>query len=122
MDMEWWFRESNHQVKIVLLSKFDRRRQMIILEKWIEQPRASRPGATTTRLAAQLAGTLVPALQQTITIAQDPANPALFDVTRGALLLEFRLLFLRNPGQGEGDIVVSIPALQFYAARVWASI
>jgi hypothetical protein len=32
-DMHWWFARSDHQVKIVLLAKFDHRRRVIQLEK-----------------------------------------------------------------------------------------
>lgn len=31
--MAWWFSTSDHQVKIVLLAKFDRETHIIILEK-----------------------------------------------------------------------------------------
>lgn len=31
-DMRWWFSASDHQVKIVLLAKFDHTRPVIILE------------------------------------------------------------------------------------------
>jgi hypothetical protein len=32
-DMRWWFERSGHQVKIVLLVKFDHCRRVIVLEK-----------------------------------------------------------------------------------------
>lgn len=47
-DLEWWFDASNHQVKIVLLAKFDHNRNQIILEKWVEVHTPPRQGATTT--------------------------------------------------------------------------
>ncbi|KAI5863545.1 hypothetical protein GGS23DRAFT_567522 [Durotheca rogersii] len=114
-DMRWWFAASNHDVKIVILAKSGRSQNRIILQKWIEQQRQPRQGATSTRWAS----TLEPTLHQTITITGDSANPALYNVTRGALVLEFRLLFLRDPRQGEGDFVVDVPSLQRYAAAVW---
>ncbi|KAL7625805.1 hypothetical protein AAE478_005028 [Parahypoxylon ruwenzoriense] len=116
--MRWWFSTSNHDVKIVILATFDRNQREILLEKWHEEA-ASRPGATTTRSA----GILQPGSQQIIAITQDPnTNPVSYNVARGALVLEFRLLFLRDPGPGEGDFVFNIPDLQFYAERVWSQV
>ena len=117
-DMRWWFSMSDHKVKIVLLAKFDRACSVIILEKWEEEAQV-RQGATTTRSAA----TLRPILRQSITIAQNTTtNPISYNVTRGALVLSFRLLFLRNPGPGEGDFVFSVQDLELYAARVWRAV
>ncbi|KAK7408560.1 hypothetical protein QQX98_009265 [Neonectria punicea] len=114
--MRWWFAASDHQVKIVLLVKFQRERDTrIIIEKHIEAAAQIRPGATTTRAAAQLQ----PTCTQVITITEDPSNPLSYNVTRGALRLEFHLLFLRQPRQGEGDVVISIQQLQEYAGDVW---
>jgi len=115
-DMRWWFSTSEHQVKIVLLAKFERTRRALILEKWEEEPSMTRRGATTTRYAA----TLQPVLRQTITITEDSTtNPVSYNVARGALVLGFRLLFLRDPGPGEGDFIFSVQELQAYAERVW---
>ncbi|KIN02409.1 hypothetical protein OIDMADRAFT_144956 [Oidiodendron maius Zn] len=118
-DMRWWFSTSNHEVKIVILAKFNHGERSIMLEKWEEEERAPRQGAATTRWSAAME----PVLQQTITITYDntgdPGNAASYTVNGGALVLEFRLLFLRDPGPGEGDIVFSIPELQSYAADVW---
>ncbi|KAL7803621.1 hypothetical protein V8C44DRAFT_343695 [Trichoderma aethiopicum] len=60
--MRWWFSASDHQVKIVLLSKFDHRLQQIIIERW-EEDTQTRPGATTTRRAAA-SGAVQPVLRQ----------------------------------------------------------
>ncbi len=35
------------------------------------------------------------------------------------MVLKFELLFLRNPGPGEGDVIISIPELPSYAEAVW---
>lgn len=123
-DMRWWFSASNHQVKIVLLAKFDHARSIIILERWEKEPQ-TRQGATTTRRFASLQQTaaLQPRLQQNITISQNAAtNPVSYNVTRGALKLPFRLLFLRDPGPGEADFVLSVEELELYAAMVWESV
>jgi hypothetical protein len=121
-DMRWWFSTSNHDVKIVILAKFDHGQSSIILEKWEEEERAPRQGAATTRWSAAIE----PVLQQAITITYDntgdPGNTASYTVNGGALLLEFRFLFLRDPGPGEGNIVFSIPELQSYAVKVWAEL
>ena len=115
--MEWWFRESNHQVKIAVLAKFDR--PIILLEKWEEE--STRPGATTTRSSSH--AQLAPVLRQSITITRDATiNPPSYNVASGALVLSFRLVFLRKPHQGEGDLVFDIPYLQFYADRVWRQV
>lgn len=117
-DMRWWFMASNHDVKIVILAKFDRGESRIILEKWEEEV-ATRPGATTTRRAAAVQQ-MLPVLKQEITINRDEAtNPISYNVTRGPLVLEFGLLYLRDPGPQETDFIIDIPYLQEYAEQVW---
>jgi hypothetical protein len=130
--MRWWFRESHHDVKIVILSKFDdNHHRYLKLEKWEEQVTLPQGTITRSRAAAMqaaaaqaAAGTpqnalLEPVLRQTITITRNAAESP-YRVTRGALVLGFRQLFLRNPGPNEGDIVISVAQLQAYAADVWA--
>ncbi|KAK0619819.1 hypothetical protein B0T14DRAFT_519949 [Immersiella caudata] len=112
-----WFSLSNHEVKVVLLAKFNG--TTILLEKWEEEIQV-RPGATTTRHSFQH---LTPVLRQSITITQNTTtNPISYNVTRGALVLSFRLLFLRDPGHGEGDFVFSLQELEEYAKKVWAQV
>ncbi|XXG99234.1 hypothetical protein Hte_005571 [Hypoxylon texense] len=116
--MRWWFSASSHDVKIVILAKFDRGQSKIILEKW-EEAAATRPEATTTRRAAAVQQ-MTPVLRQEITIRRDEAmNPASYNVTRGPLVLEFKLLYLRDPGPQETDFIIDIPDLQRYAEAVW---
>ena len=119
-DMRWWFGASDHQVKIVLLAKFNHDQREIILEKWVEVPALARQGAMTTRAAARFDQRC----SQVITITQTPnitdtdpnrLNPTSDTVTRGALRLEFDRLFLRQPGQGERDVMIDVPQLQMYA-------
>lgn len=119
VDMRWWFAISDHQVKIVILAKFDHAQHTIFLEKWEEVPLcAPRPGATTTRHAAALQ----PVRQQSITITQNATtNPATYLVTSGPLVLSFRLLFLRAPGPLQEDFVISVAELEAYARQVWLS-
>lgn len=125
--MRWWFRASNHAVKIVLLAKLEQHQQRVILEKWKEVPtNPSRPGPTTRAATA-----LGPDCAQGITITRavgitdtDPNrfNPASYVVISGALRLDFVDLFLRQPAQGEGDIIITVPQLQDYAAWVWRAV
>ncbi|KAI6084002.1 hypothetical protein F4821DRAFT_243578 [Hypoxylon rubiginosum] len=118
LDMQWWFAASNHDVKIVLLAKLDSSQRMITLDKWVEEPLSVGPGAAITATGQSAA--LRPILQQTITIHRnEETSPISYDVTRGALVLEFGLLFLRSPGSGEGDIIISVSDLQWYAECVW---
>lgn len=119
-DMRWWFSASDHQVNIVLLTKFDHPNQRIIIERWEEEEELqTREGAATTRRSSANP-VFTPILQQSITITQNTAtNPVSYHVTRGALVLSFRLLFLRDPGPQEGDFVISIAELQAYARDIW---
>lgn len=120
-DMTWWFTTSNHDVKIVLLAKFDHRQREILLEKWEEETPPSPPGAITRSRSAMLEPRQV--LRQRIAINRDETtNPVSYNVARGALVLGFRLLFLRDPVPQEGDIVISIPHLQSYAEYVWENV
>jgi hypothetical protein len=126
-DMRWWFGASDHRVKIVLLVKLQVSQGKIILEKWLEVPEISRSGATATRGSAQL---IMPRCDQVINITRAPGitdsvpnrrNPSSYNVTSGALRLEFDLLFRRQPDQGERDVIVTVPHLQQCAADVWDS-
>jgi hypothetical protein len=114
--MRWWFSASDHEVNIVLLAKLDHLHQRIIIERWEEEIQ-TRPGAMTTGRAAA-SGAVQPVLRQSITIIRDPATDS-YHVARSALVLSFRLLFLRDPGPQEGDVIMSIADLQAYARHVW---
>lgn len=118
-DMKWWFLASDHDVKIVLLTKFDHRNQRIIIERW-EEKSQNRQGATDTRRVTS-GNTLQPVLQQTIGITRDAATDS-YHITSGVLVLSFRLLFLRDPGPQDGDYVMSIAELQDYARDVWENV
>jgi hypothetical protein len=125
--IRWWFSASDHAVKIVLLIKVNRHLQKITIEKWTEGPPNPRPGATSTRAALAI----TPLLRQTIGIEMTPlardappddairADLNSYIVTRGDLRLEFELLFLRPPRQGEGDVVISVEDLREFARLMW---
>lgn len=86
MDMRWWFVTSHHDVKIVLLVKFDSIQQSMILKRWEEEGRVlTRPGATTTRSAAEVE----PVLRQRISITKDAAEQGRYNVASGDLDLSF---------------------------------
>lgn len=58
-----------------------------------------------------------PVLRHSITITRDPAYLQTYNVvtTGGALVLGFKRLSLRDSGPGEGDFVVSVRDLKYYA-------
>ena len=105
-DMRWWFSASEQQVQIVLLAKSEHTGAAIVLEKWEEEVEDDESR---------------PVLRQSITITRDPTYLATYNVatTGGALVLGFKRLFLRDPGPGEGDFVVSVGDLEYYAEWVW---
>lgn len=114
--MRWWFSESNHKVKIAILVKLFSGSRHIRLEKYTEDVQ-QRPGAMLTRNA-----TIVPHLRQTITITPIAnTNPVTYNVTRGALELEFDRLFLRLPDQNrrEHDVTIDVDALKYIAEEIW---
>ncbi|KAI1463619.1 uncharacterized protein F4812DRAFT_463446 [Daldinia caldariorum] len=120
-DMRWWFSASDHEVKIVLIAKFDHQNQTIIIERWEEESQ-NHQGATNTR---QVTGgnTPRPVLRQSIIITEDTTtNPESYHVTSSGLVLSFRLLFLRDPGPQEGDFIISIPELEVYASMVFLNV
>ncbi|KAK3944463.1 hypothetical protein QBC46DRAFT_374384 [Diplogelasinospora grovesii] len=127
----WWFRASNHEVKIVILTKLFRTSKRIVVEKWTEvlapQPTA---GVTTRAQCRQLAvQTPTPNCAPKITIEPFPGTTLAqmsssnsFQVVRAPLVLEFSLLFLRQPGQGENDISLGAQTFQAFAAQVWEDV
>ncbi|KAK3363699.1 hypothetical protein B0T25DRAFT_492680 [Lasiosphaeria hispida] len=131
----WWLKTSNFEVKIVLLAKFLPISKTILVEKWVGAPaQASLPASlpnVTTRARQQLlnAQALVPSQVQAITIKPLPGvnprqtpSPNSFQVVRSPLVLEFSLLFLRQPGPGEGDVFLGSQLFQNFAAAVWEEV
>ncbi|VUC20947.1 unnamed protein product [Clonostachys rosea] len=118
-DMLWWFRESNHQVKVVLLVKMYRGPlRKITIEHWREEPMTF-PGARTRQRAQQLEPTCAQAIHIIKTsVTVNDFLPSSYGVTRGALELRFSDLFLRGPVQGEGNIVIGVDVLQWFGATV----
>ncbi|KAJ4169490.1 hypothetical protein NW754_016519 [Fusarium falciforme] len=103
-DMKWWFSASDHQVNIVLLVKFDPSSEDIIIERW-----QAAQGDTAS---------LEPSRSQVITISRGLNTETVDNVSGGPLRLDFELLFLRAPRQGEDDIVLPAGVLQHLADTV----
>lgn len=102
--MKWWFSASDQQVNIVLLIKLDLGSEDIIIETW-----KAAQGETTN---------LEPSRSQAITISREPNADTVDNVSGGPLRLDFELLFLRAPRQGEDDVVLSVDVLQRLADAV----
>ncbi|CAK7230876.1 hypothetical protein SCUCBS95973_007719 [Sporothrix curviconia] len=136
--MNWWFRASNHQVKIVVLAKAFplTAEKRLKVEQWQERPaEAVRPGATGTRRSTAAAGAVLQlTCLQAINITwaghvpfneatlAEVADPNQYNVARAPLVLEFSLVFLRPAvGPRESDFTFSADFLQYYAAVVWSS-
>lgn len=117
--MHWWFSASQHQVKIVLLVKTDGYRQPILFEKYTEGPATQRPGTTSTRAAAALQPNMDQRIDITRQLGVDWLDSSAYIITRGDLRLEFHLLFLRQPGPGEHDVVLDVQDLQLIAFKIW---
>ena len=137
---DWWLKEFNFEVKIVLLAKLSRSSRTILVEKWVgvpPEPETNSPNVITrarqrlldAQAQTQTSGPLVPGKVQTITITpvagvnphQTP-SPNSFQVVGSPLVLEFSLLFLRQPGPGEGDILYGVQELQEFAEAVWRAV
>ncbi|KAK0609314.1 hypothetical protein B0T17DRAFT_546729 [Bombardia bombarda] len=118
--MRWWFQASNHEVKIVLLAKYDHQQDHILLERW-EEESSSPPGAITRSRAAAMVQR--PVKRQSITITRDATPVSVsYNVAGGPLVLGFRLLYVRDPGPHEGDFVIDTENLEVYAERVWGEV
>ncbi|PNP58061.1 hypothetical protein THARTR1_02219 [Trichoderma harzianum] len=106
---EWWFRVSNHTVKTVLLAKLDESRLTIFLERWEERQRERADGEAEW----------VAACQQTIVICDTGANPPVYRVTGGDLMLNLKPLLLDNSLPEEECVAVTVDELENYAERVF---
>ena len=92
-DSNWWFTNSEAQVKNVLLFSLSEMKRKIHIEQWEmrEEPRCI----------------------QAIDIIEADAG--------GSFQLSFEHLFLRKPRKGETDIIFSTQDLEEFAAYVWRS-
>ncbi|KAK4458978.1 hypothetical protein QBC42DRAFT_313065 [Cladorrhinum samala] len=118
--MRWWFRCSNHQVKIVVLIKYNSAQSRITLEKWQEELTLPTQQGPITRSHALAVPVPTPQCNQEIFINKNTStSPATFDVIRAPLVLDFRQVFLRDPIAGETDFTFNEGTLQRYAEVVW---
>lgn len=101
-----WFADSDHNVKIVILSKLVPDQRTLIIERWEERQ--------DERLLH------VPGCQQRITITGSWINPSEYQAMESSdLILSFQLLFLRDPGPGESDVIIPISWIKEHAQQVW---
>ena len=91
-DSDWWFTNSEAQVKTVLLFSVSEKKRKIHIEQWEMRKQAK--------------------CIHTIDIVEA-------DAAGGSLHLSFEHLFLRKPNKGEADIVFSTEDLERLAAHVW---
>lgn len=120
---EQWFRESRHQVKIVLIIRLYKTQRQILLEKYEEEEAPPRDGARSRSITSSLQ----PRLQQRITITrsidEDRQTPSSYNVSDNASLeLSFSQLFLREPEAGEHDIIIGPEDLKQIAVKVWRAV
>ncbi|KAL6810781.1 hypothetical protein GGI42DRAFT_197007 [Trichoderma sp. SZMC 28013] len=106
---KWWFRVSNHTVKTVLLAKLDESRLTIFLERWEERQQEQTGEGEAEWVAA---------CQQAITISDTGANPPVYRVTGGDLMLNLKMLLLQNSLEEEEYVAVTVDEFQDYAQRV----
>ncbi|KAK4060597.1 hypothetical protein Trihar35433_10005 [Trichoderma harzianum] len=106
---EWWFQVSNHTVKTVLLAKLDKSRLTITLERWEERQQEQTGDGEVEWVAA---------CQQTITISDTGANPPVYQVTGGDLMLNLKMLLLESSLQEEEYVAMTIDDFQDYAGQV----
>ncbi|EHK23623.1 uncharacterized protein TRIVIDRAFT_147366 [Trichoderma virens Gv29-8] len=101
-----WFKDSDHNVKIAVLAKIIPAQRTLLVERWEERQHGEFGS--------------VPGCQQRITITGSWANPSVYQVVESSdLILSFRLLFLREPRQGEADVIISTDWMKEYAKNVW---
>jgi hypothetical protein len=129
----WWLRESNFDVKVVLLIKMHVAQRRIVIEKWQGVPPIGYQGPVTrSRSYAPPLPPLEPRSVQRIDITRaanitdvhpQRFNPASYNVAGGNLQIEFDHLFLR-PAQPprEADIVLDVACLQRFAVACWETV
>lgn len=102
----------------MLLARLCNNDRRLEVEKWVMRQRdISGPSASTRSLAANMRPQAVARLS--VTEPTDPTAPAIHYTVEGDILvLEFKLLFLRDPSPPEGDIVVPVGHLQRWAKQV----
>jgi hypothetical protein len=122
--MRWWLASSDHGVRSVLLAGFDRAKQRravtVRAERWGVGGFVLEVGATTTRNAEAVQPPVLRQPSRFLKITRLRSNSAACVVSGVALLLGYSLMFLRDLGPREGDVVLGVEPLERYSAGVWA--
>jgi len=112
VEANWWFENSDGQVKIVLVISYSEEMKKIHFQQWelVTVPDSYvSPGQPT---ATRTAPTIMREFDLTLGVP-----------SRASLMLNFESVFLRPPAQGkgqrEGDITFSQEDLEEYATHVW---
>jgi len=108
VDSNWWFANSEGQVKTVLLISISEKDRKILIEQWEMLPEVNLQVSRHELDPARIR----PECIRTIEIVEANAGGA-------SLQLSFQNLFLREPVQGETDIVFTTQDLERFAAYVW---
>lgn len=101
-DMRWWFVESQHEVKIVILIKYDATQRQIIFEKWTEHNVINPQPAGASSAAFHLE----PLCDCIVAVTEQQEDPH-FHCVGTPMVLEFEKLFdthQPDPALGQGDI------------------
>jgi len=106
MEAGWWLDNSGGEVKIVLVISISQADRKISLDQW--------ELATAPNLE-------VSEDRSTITVPTKTGHVEIVDgmVTGAPLRLDFKKIFLSDPGEGQGDIVFTPKDLEEYADDVW---
>ncbi|RPA88920.1 hypothetical protein L873DRAFT_1823748 [Choiromyces venosus 120613-1] len=121
VDSRWWLDNSAGGVKIVLLFSISKAARSIHIEKWemltVQNPHATPANAhpfvsrPTKVHEVDIAGPVALAPAEHAPTAPTPAFPAPAGpapvVTGAPLTLDFDKIFLRQPHQGEGNIILT---------------
>jgi len=137
---DWWLRQSNYAVNLVLLIKMEMSQRKIWIEKWkgvsppvctgpttrsratapAGPPPAGPPPRQPGRVGNRIVITRRPGITDTYPQRFDPAS---YNVARGNLRIEFGDLFCRpaQPPQ-EADIILDTAFLRRFAVSCWGRV
>ncbi|KAG0638561.1 hypothetical protein HOY80DRAFT_1077603 [Tuber brumale] len=107
-DAHWWLENSSGSVKIVLLFLISESKKSIHLEQW---ERITLPDLNSIQDNSSLVTTRPTKTQQVNIIESTATGPP--------FIFDFNKIFLRQPVDGEGNIIFSTHDLERYARKVW---
>jgi hypothetical protein len=108
LDANWWLRNSEGDVKIVVIISLQKALSRVSIEKWELTP--SNPARPRTRANQE-----TPTRVQEITI--NPNN-----VTGAPLVLDFQKIFLRPATTPETNFIFTAQELSTFATDIWAGL